>query len=460
MRDILQKLSGYSQKRGNLQMKKFTAIILGCIMILSSVSAFAYPGGNGNRPDNGGWNKPTTDTTTETAAEFYIQRFGAQMDEDGNVASRDASYFTTKLFDSTLTAGSRKKDYSIVYKENSVSSDDVIGEVTTKPNDTEILSKVKSLYESDGHILSSNGKVVKWENFNTEYYEIRWYVMKFEDKWHFDGVIVEKITQKPIEIPLPEDPEYTPPEELEPEEDEEIGGTPAEDEEIGKDPSEDEDLGEAVEYLSYHAYIYGFRDDIMAPDENLTRGQLAAMVHRLAKQNNNQSGFVYNESDNPVFEDTDGEWFRSGIEYINYKGAFKRQSKVYPYAEVTRGEAFKIICLGLDFSDYVNLSNEDYANLLYQGGYISGDENGNFNLSDLITRAEFCSVYNRIIGRKDAKLETADGAKITAETYGFTDLKEGKWYYEIMLRATSAYDKNGYVDLKLRNERNVLDDWQ
>lgn len=445
MRGILQKLSEHSQKRGNFQMKKLSAVILGCIMILSSVSVFAAPGSNGNRPGNVGWTKPSTDTTTETAAEFYIQRFGAQMDEDGNVQSREASYFTNKLFDSTLTAGSRKKDYSIVYKDGSVSSDDVIGEVTTKPNDTEILSKVKSLYESDGHILSSNGKVVKWDKLNTEYYEIRWYVMKLEENWHFDGVIVEKVTQKPIEIPLPEDPEYTPPEELEPEENEEIGGEPADD---------------TVEYFSYYAYIYGFRDDIMAPEEYLTRGQLAAMVHRLAKQNNNQSGFVYRESDSPVFEDTEGEWFRSGIEYINYKGAFKHQNKIYPYADVTRGEAFKIICLGLDFSSYADLSYEDYANLLYQSGYIQGDENGNLLIDNLITRAEFCTIYNRVIGRENAKLETADGTKITAETYGFTDLEESKWYYEIMLRATSAYDKNGYVDLDHRNERNALDDWQ
>ena len=184
------------------------------------------------------------------------------------------------------------------------------------------------------------------------------------------------------------------------------------------------------------------------------------MVHRLVKQNNKLGGFVYNEANEPAFNDIEGEWFRSGIEYMNYKGAFAQGDSVYPYVAVTRGESFKIICLGLNFTDKTNLSYDDYAAILYNAGYIQGDENGNLNVWNLITRAEFCTIYNKIIGREDAKLVTADGTEITAETYGFTDLDESKWYYETMLRATSAYDDEGYVDIELRNHRNVLDDYQ
>ncbi len=211
---------------------------------------------------------------------------------------------------------------------------------------------------------------------------------------------------------------------------------------------------------SNFAYIYGYSDDTMAADNNLLRSEVSAMVHRLVKQNNKLGGFVYNEADEPAFDDIEGEWFRSGIEYMNYKGAFADNSSVYPYVSVTRGETFKIICLGLDFTDKTNLSYDDYASILYNAGYIQGDENGNLNIWNLITRAEFCTIYNKIIGRENAKLVTADGIEITPETYGFTDLDESKWYYETMLRATSAYDDEGYVDIELRNHRNVLDDYQ
>ena len=428
------KNSTHSMK-GSDMIKKLSVLLLSFITLVAcamSVSAASKD------------NKKTNVVSTE----FYVQRFGVQMDEYGMVSSRDTSYFTPALYTSNLENGKRSKAYSVVYKEGSVSSDDVVSEVTDKPDDAFILTIIKDLYSADGYILSSSGKVVDWDKFTTNNYEIRWYVLKYESHpslpmWHIDGVIVEKVTQEPIEIPIPDDPGYIPPSEREPE-----------------DNPPDENPGETFEYTSNFAYIYGYNDNTMAADNNLLRSEVSAMVHRLVKQNNKLGGFVYNEVNEPAFSDIEGEWFRSGIEYMNYKGAFAQGDSVYPYAAVTRGETFKIICLGLDFTDKTDLSYDDYAAILYNAGYIQGDENGNLNVWNLITRAEFCSIYNNIIGRKDAKLVTADGTEITAETYGFTDLDERKWYYETMLRATSAYDDNGYVDIELRNHRNVLDDYQ
>lgn len=381
------------------------------------------------------------ESTYSTTTWFFVQRFGAHMDEEGKVASQPTSFFTPKLYETYLTDEERATDYSVVYKEGSVSSDDVIRDVDPKPSDAQILEKIKNLYGDGGHILASNGKAVKWEKFTTDNYEMRWYVLKAEKEgyfyvWHIDGVVVEKDTQKPIEIVDPSDPGYTPP------------------------VYEDEDHDEAFEYTSNFAYIYGYSDNTMAADNNLRRSEVSAMVHRLVKQNNKLGGFMYSASNPPAFDDIDGEWFRSGIEFINHKGAFAGGGSIYPYVDVTRGETFKIICLGLGFSENTALSYEDYAAILQKAGYIQGDENGDLNIWKLITRAEFCTIYNRIIGRDKAKLVTADGVEITAETYGFNDLKESKWYYETMLRATSAYDDNGYVDIELRNQRNVLDDYQ
>lgn len=409
------------------KMRKFFAMLLGIAMILgTSVPAFA------------------AHSTIATTTQFFVQRYGIHMDEEGNVTSQNTSHFTASVFDSKLTEGPRSSDYHVVYKEGVVSSDDVISEVETKPDDAEILAKLKDAYNG-GYILASNGKAVKWDKFTTDNYEMRWYVLKCEegmymvdDVWHVDGVVVEKETQKPIEIVDPTDPDYKPP--------------------IYED--EDDNHGEAFEYTSKYAYIYGYNDNTMAADNNLLRSEVSAMVHRLVKQNNKLGDFVYNESAAPAFEDIGGEWFRSGIEYINHKGAFAGGSSVYPYVEVTRGETFKIICLGLGFSEKTNLSYENYAAILQKAGYIQGDENGDLNIWKPITRAEFCTIYNHIIGRDKAMLVTANGVKITAETYGFNDLKESSWYYETMLRATSAYDDNGYVDLELRNQRNVLDDYQ
>ena len=226
---------------------------------------------------------------------------------------------------------------------------------------------------------------------------------------------------------------------------------------FSKETAEDGD-GDLV-FKSDYAYIYGHNETTMAAEENLLRGQASSMIYRLVKQSGLLGDFVYDENKEPAFDDIGGKWYRSAIEYMNHKGAFPQESEVYPNMPVTRGELFKIVCLGLNFTDKTDLSYNDYAMLLYNAKYIQGDQNGNLNIEDLITRAEFCAVYNRITGRDNARLVTADGTKVTGSTYRFTDLDEGQWYYEDVLRATSAYDDNGYVDIELRNHRNILDDY-
>ena len=388
------------------------------------------------------------ENTNIVKTEFYVQRFGVQMDEDGTVGSREQSYFTPCVYTDKLTAGVRSEDYSIVYKEGVVSSDDVINEIVNKPDDAAIFSLIKSTYENKGYILSSDGKVVDWSKFTVDNYEMRWYVLKMEDIWHVDGVIVEKDTQDPVQIPSEDDPDYIPPEE------------------VGKDDNNDTDekpeIPDIPEYTSNFAYIFGYNDTTMGAEGSLLRCEVSAMIHRLAKQNNKLGGFSYNESNPPVFSDIEGEWFRSAIEYMEYKKAFdkKRGTNINPHVAVTRGEAFKLICIGLGFTEDTSLPLDQYAQIMLDAGYVQGDENGELNISQLISRAEFCAVYNRVTGRDKAKLITADGEEITSSTYGFTDLSEDEWYYETMLKATSAYDGRGYVDIELRGIRNNLDDYE
>ena len=220
-----------------------------------------------------------------------------------------------------------------------------------------------------------------------------------------------------------------------------------------------EQLGES--YTSNYAYIFGYTDTTMGAEGPLLRCELSAMIHRLVKQNGKLGSFVYDPT-NPTYTDIAGEWFQSAIEFMYYKGAFTNPAggNIQPYIQITRGEAFKLICLGLGFTDNTTLSNDEYAQLLQSAGFIIGDENGDLNVGGFITRAELCTLYNRIIGRENALLEDAEGNEITAETYGFTDMTDTEaWFYDIMVRATSAYDENGFIDINLRGIRNELDDY-
>ncbi len=215
------------------------------------------------------------------------------------------------------------------------------------------------------------------------------------------------------------------------------------------------------EFASSYAYIFGYNDSTMAAEKDVLKAEVSQMIYRLVKQNGELGGFYYDVNAQPAFSDIEGQWFRSGVEYLNYKGAFFGYGRnINPKMKIARGEAFKLICLGLGFADDNGLSVDEYAQILFDAKYIIGDENGNLNLDKAFSRAEFCTVFNRIIGREKASLKTADGVIVSAETYGFEDLIESEWYYDAMLKATSAYDSDGYVDLELRGQRNDLDDFE
>lgn len=214
-------------------------------------------------------------------------------------------------------------------------------------------------------------------------------------------------------------------------------------------------------YKNNYAYIFGYTDTVMGAEGRLIRAEAAVMIHRLAKQNNERGDFVFDRA-NPSFKDIAGQWFQCGVEYIHYRGGISSAEGTYvnPYAQITRGEVFKFVALGLGFTEDRTLSYDGYGQILADRGYIIGSSgNGNLDSGSFMNRAEFCTMFNRIIGRANAPLVDADGNQITAETYGFTDLKPGTWYYEDMLRATSAYDDNGFVDMSKRAIRNVVDDY-
>ena len=355
---------------------------------------------------------------TNSKVEFYIYFLDDDLIEIQNVGSSLKN--NIKL----------DEDFSVTVG-GGVTENTILSYVTKVPDNDKIFKKMRQmLRDEEVCICTADGKIYGISELTEENFDVEWHTMYFDEHWHINGKIVDLDTNQEIIIQ-------------------------------DKDDGDDDDQNIIIpKYTNNYAYIFGYNDTQMGPDGSLLRCELSAMIHRLAKQNDMLDGFYYNKSNAPYYSDIEGEWFRSAIEFMAYKGAFaaEKGSNVNPYVAVTRGEAFKLICIGLGFTDDTTLTVDEYAEIMKEAGYIQGDENGDLNVSDLITRAEFCTIYNRVTGRDKAGLVTADGEEITAKTYGFTDLTEDKWYYETMLKATSAYDENGYVDIEKRGIRNNLDD--
>lgn len=205
-----------------------------------------------------------------------------------------------------------------------------------------------------------------------------------------------------------------------------------------------------VSYKCDYVYIFGYNDSEIGADGPLLRGELAQMIYRLVKQNKGVS------NGGNSFSDTTGEWFESGISYMAKVGAIDRnKANAQPVASVTRGETYKMICLGLGFTSDTELSFSEYATILRNSGYLQGDG----RVTAKIQRWEFCELFNAILGRSnycaDGFFDTK-GNEVTAETYGYTDLQPSDPYYRTMMIATSAFT-GGKIDLAKRIDRNTYD---
>ncbi len=243
--------------------------------------------------------------------------------------------------------------------------------------------------------------------------------------------------------------------------------------------------GDEIDVSGGYAYIFGYEPDKiqmiwvddedgghtdwdievrMAPTDSVTREQVAAMIMRMIDQSYDTTGAEYPVTENIAKHA--GTWYERGLAYLASKGTFDGVESV-EVGPVTRGEVAKLVAFGLNltdttetsFADIENSPYKQYIEIMNAYGYMNGDSDTEFAPDRIMNRAEFCSMFNNIIGRTDMGLEAQDGTTVTPATYYLVDLPEGEWYTDIMLKATSAYDSDGYVDIdtRLSNIRNKLD---
>lgn len=235
---------------------------------------------------------------------------------------------------------------------------------------------------------------------------------------------------------------------------------------------------EPIELSGGYAYIFGDepgKDEdgnpvsviYMSPDREVSREEVSAMIMRMIDQEYDTKGVSYSVSERVA--PYAGLWYERGLAYMDSKKAFEDMSPVW-LGHITRGEVAKLLVLGLNLdsneavatgmSDVEGNKYETYIDIVYGYGYMAGRTDGTFGADQYMTRAEFCQMFNNVIGRTDMGLTTADGEEVTVETYSIVDLA-GHWAEAAMLKATSAYDNAGNVDLDIRlaNIRNVLDNY-
>ncbi len=226
-----------------------------------------------------------------------------------------------------------------------------------------------------------------------------------------------------------------------------------------------------------YAYIFGYEPVIqrvdgewvaevyMAPNDAVTREQVAAMIMRMVDQKYGTTNTSYPSTS--AIAAHEGTWYMRGLAYLAQNGAFDDVDSV-EIGAVTRGEVAKLLAYGLNlsqtaessFTDIADSEYKSYIEIVASYGYMNGTGDGIFEPNRVMTRAEFCQMFNNVIGRTEMGLTAQDGSTVTPETYSIVDL-DGHWAQDAMLKATSAYDENGLIDVETRiaNIRNILDNY-
>ena len=152
-------------------------------------------------------------------------------------------------------------------------------------------------------------------------------------------------------------------------------------------------------------YASGYDDGSFLPNNNITRGELAAMIARLSYGDNLPDG-MYQAS----FPDVDSDaWFNKYIGYLEDKDVLSgyEDGTFRPMDTITRGEISAVIARAqrYDLISYNGIFTDvtendwakDYIETLADKNIVSGYEDGTFGPYSPLTRAEAVAIINRVL---------------------------------------------------------------
>ena len=192
----------------------------------------------------------------------------------------------------------------------------------------------------------------------------------------------------------------------------------------------------------HFAYVLGYPDGTVRPDENITRAEVTSIFFRLLKDEVREENLT---SDN-IFNDVNEEdWYNTAVSTMASLGIVKGRTtdEFVPNANITRAE-FAAICARFDaseysivdkFTDIISHWAEDEIHETAAYGWIKGYEDGTFRPDKAITRAEAMTMINRVLNRVP---ETSED--LLADMIVWPDNSESDWYYLPVQEATNGHN--------------------
>ena len=200
------------------------------------------------------------------------------------------------------------------------------------------------------------------------------------------------------------------------------------------------------------AYIFGYEDNEVRGENNMTRAEAAMMFYRLLNEEAREANMTSQHS----FADIPASaWYETAVATLTKLGILQGygDGQFGPNDLITR-EQFALICarIGKLVStgkvSFTDVSASDWSaegiTAAAEAGWITGYPDGTFGSKKNITRAEAVTLLNRVLKRDTL---TAESFKDMKDLRTWPDLDEGNWAYLAMIEAGNGHEfktENGH----------------
>lgn len=197
----------------------------------------------------------------------------------------------------------------------------------------------------------------------------------------------------------------------------------------------------------HYAYIVGYPDSTVRPQNGITRAEVATIFFRLLTDETRNANSTKTNSYSDVAA---GAWYNHAVSTLSAMGIVKgdSQGKFNPNAPITRAEFAAIAArfddkantTAVNFSDIASHWAKDEISAAANNGWINGYTDGTFRPNNKITRAEAMTLVNRVLKRLPEMAEDLHNDMIKWSDNSDTSA----WYYLAVQEATNSH----YYDLK------------
>ena len=203
---------------------------------------------------------------------------------------------------------------------------------------------------------------------------------------------------------------------------------------------DDDALG--LNNTDHFAYIVGYGNGEVRPQNSITRAEVAAIFFRLLEDDVRDANYTRQNKFTDVSNDA---WYCSAVSTLSAMGIISGypDATFRPNASITRAE-FAAIATRFDvngdktpasFNDIAGHWAKDEIAVAANNGWVNGYEDGSFRPQNKITRAETMSLVNRVLNRKP---ETAEDL-LENMTKWIDNADTNAWYYLAVQEATNSH---------------------